>query len=314
MSYQAQYLVTGAAGFVGSHLTRALVHAGMPVRAIDALLTTKSWWRLDDLADSVERVTCDLLDSDRLDSVLSGADFVFHAAGVAEPENTYHRLAQSYHQNAAADVQFLEAALHCDVQKIVLSSTCAVYSQQPTLNDARDRLPASNLTGLAKRITEKTARYCASHFGLNVVALRYSEVYGESQSPDPWLAPIAAIASAAAQGVVPLVAGDSQVRRDFVHVDDVVRANLLAMAAATNSGTAFDIGCGYSVSLSEVVARLNPPVTAQRFRQARSHHPSPPQPELNTARIQLGYMPSVSLEEGLMRTAAWFRDRDDFIA
>lgn len=313
------YAVTGAAGFIGSHLTRALVRQGQSVRAIDALLTSSSWWRLRDIAGSVDLVTCDIQDPDQLGPILNGVDYVFHVAGVPEPVNVYSRLAQCHHANAAADIQFLETALHSDVRKVVLSSSCAVYSHHPGAEGQWDGPSPCSLNGLSKRIAEKAARFCASHFGLNVVALRYSEVYGEAQRPDPWLAPVAAIASAVARGVVPFIAGDPLAERDFVHVDDVVRANLVAMERSLRPGSALDIGSGESLSLHQIVHHVAqtgvpPSTSAPRYRQARNTATPSPLPNLRMAEIELGYASTIRPHDGIAGVAAWYRRNGEFSA
>jgi len=309
MPYRQKFLVTGGAGFIGSHIARELVRKGCDVTCIDSLIGSESWSRVDDIADQIQIVTADLIEFDVASRVLSEIDVVFHTAGIREPTNSYDRLARAIHPNIVGDILLLEAAMQCDVQKVILSSSCDIYGTglDSHVTESNPINPAS-IDGLSKQLTECIATFCSSHCNLNVISLRYTDVYGETQTADPWTAPVAALAQAHAEGTVPLLTIDADEPRDFVHVDDIVRANLLAMQSTLPSGSVLNIGSGFASTIRQLLQLTSSPEPrSTRFRMTRRSRHRSAIPSIAEATRLLGYTPEVALADGFARTLRWFQ-------
>ncbi|MBN1954930.1 MAG: SDR family oxidoreductase [Anaerolineae bacterium] len=254
------YLVTGGAGFIGSHLVQALVARGDNVRVLDNFTTGRrenlAWAGSQAAPEVMEGDVRDLADVQR---AVAGADYVLHQAAVVSVQQSLHDPLETHEVNATGTLNVLRAALEAGVQRVVLASSCAVYGDSTDL-PLRESTPLKPLSPYAasKIAAEGYCRAFSAAYGLPTVCLRYFNVYGPRQNPDgEYAAVIARFAQRMKGGQPPLIYGDGEQSRDFVHVGDAVRANLLASADKRAVGEVFNVASGQQVSLLALVELLN---------------------------------------------------------
>lgn len=308
-------LVTGGAGFIGSHVASRLVDAGHTVRVVDNLSTGDAR-NLAHLEGRVEFLAEDLTSPDTCRRAVQGVELVFHLAALPSVPRSMEDPWGSYHHNVTATIQLLLAARAAGVRRVVYSSSSSVYGDTPVLPKAEpvEPLPRSPYAA-AKLAGEQFVLAFARAGMIEGVALRYFNVFGPRQSPaSAYAAVIPAFLAAARDGRPATVHGDGGQTRDFTYVDNVVQANLLAAArpAELANGVVCNVGAGQRTSLLELLA-LARDVTGREI--VATHVPSRPGDvrdslaSLERARAVLGYEPSVGLREGLQRTWAWFEGR-----
>ena len=248
-------LVSGGAGFIGSHLARALIAQGRQVRVFDNF----SSGRRANLANlDVEIVAGDIRDGEQIQHVLKNVDVVFHQAAFISVPQSIEDPQGCFDVNIQGTLNLLEACRGTHVKKVVLASSCAVYGDSNHLPLSEDE-PLSPLSpyAVSKQANEIFARLYTNLYGLPVVALRYFNVYGPRQAPDsPYAAVIPIFIHHLLEGTKPVIYGDGSQRRDFVYVEDVVRANLLAMQVEEAAGKTINICTGHETSLLELVDEL----------------------------------------------------------
>jgi UDP-glucose 4-epimerase len=301
-------LVTGGAGFIGSHLVRLLVERSWSVRVLDNLSTGSR----DNLAGTTaELIEGDIRDPETVDQVARGADFVFHLAAMISVPESMAQPVECYRSNVLGSLHVLEAARRAGAGRVVLSSSCAVYGNAGhPVDEASETAPISPYAA-SKLAMEQAAKMMAVAFGLETVCLRYFNVYGPRQASDsPYAAAIPVFIQTMRSGRAPAIHGDGLQTRDFVFVDDVARANLLAAEANVEPGAIFNIGSGRSVTINEVVETL-------RTLLPGLPDPSygPPRPGdirlsaglIDRAGQALGYRPETALTDGLAATVEWAR-------
>lgn len=314
----ASFLVTGGCGFIGSNLVSALVKRGDTVRILDNL-STGSLANISPLLQKHSRqVTLfrgDILDGPLLDRALVGVDYVLHLA--ANPSVVWsmaHPL-ECERVNVAGTLQVLEAARRQGrIARVVLSTSCAAYGDLLPDAPKRESDPTAPLSPYA------AAKLCCEHFGsvysqvfsLPVVSLRYFNVFGPRQDPgSPYAAVIPNFVQSALLGRRPRVFGDGRQSRDFVYVDNVVAANLLACFAPAEqvAGQVVNIGCAVPVTLLDLLAELaaltGRPIEPE-FLPARPGEVRHSLADIAVAQKRLGYAPTVRFAEGLLRTLRWF--------
>ncbi|NOT28818.1 MAG: NAD-dependent epimerase/dehydratase family protein [Planctomycetes bacterium] len=314
------YVVTGGAGFIGSHLTRALARRGDQVRVVDDL----SSGQLENLAElqvgapgsgsTVELHRADVLDEGLLRAALRGARGVFHEAAQVSVPASIRDPVLSYRINVMGTLGVLEAARAEGVRKVVFAASSAAYGDDPTLPKVETMAP-SPLSPYAsgKLAGEALLSVWGRAYGLETVALRYFNVYGPGQSDSsPYSGVIALFARAVLGRRAPTIFGDGEQSRDFVFVGDVVQANLLAMERTLERGIVLNVGTGKRVTINELYARLallagfpEPPA----YAPARIGDVPHSLASIERARERLGFEPQVSLEAGLEQTLAWYRGR-----
>jgi UDP-glucose 4-epimerase len=302
-------LVTGGAGFIGSHLVDALLARGDDVVVVDNLATGKR----ANLSPAAAFVEGDAADPAALRPAIDGCDIVYHQAALGSVVRSVAKPLTSDVANVHGTLSVLEGARAAGVGRVVLASSSSVYGGAtivPTPESA-PLVPRSPYA-VTKLAGETYARVYWELHNLETVSLRYFNVFGPRQRPDSeYAAVVPRFLDAVLAGRAPRVDGDGSQSRDFTYVADVVRANLLAAAAPTDScaGRAFNIGCGIPVSLLDLVAALSaemgrpvePAFGPRRPGDVRHSHA-----DISAARRQLGYEPRVSFAEGLARTRAWF--------
>jgi UDP-glucose 4-epimerase len=305
-------LVTGGAGFIGSHVVDALVRRGDDVRVLDDLSTGSS----SNVAPGVELVEADVADFDGVAEAVKGAEVVFHLAA-------HRAVAQSVEQPLTTDtanvhgtLAVLKAASDAGVRRVVYSSSSSVYGgavvvPTPESEPARPRSPyaVTKLTG------ELYCRVFSELYGLETVVLRYFNVFGPRQRPDStYAAVIPLFVDALRRGVPATVHGDGRQSRAFVYVDDAVAANLAAASApaAAAQGQAYNVAGRKSVDLLELLQTIAGVLGVE----AKAEHVEP-RPgdirhsfaDLTLGERELGFSPAVDLEDGLRRTVEWFGAR-----
>lgn len=306
-----QALVTGGAGFIGSHLVRGLLARGYRVRVLDDFSTGRAE-NLRGLHGPLEIREGDLRDPQVVAEALRGVEVVFHQAAFVSVPASMEDPLTCHAVNTDGTAQLLELARQAGVAKVVLASSAAVYGDAEAF-PLREDLPYRPLSPYAasKAANEVYARLYTLAFGLPVVALRYFNVYGPRQRPDsPYAAAIPIFIRRMLDGQPPTVFGDGTQRRDFVFVGDVVRANLLAAESSAADGQVLNICTGVEVSLLDLLAVL---------RDLIPHAPepvfAPPRPgdiqrsvgDPTRAERLLGFRAQTPLPEGLAQVVAWMK-------
>lgn len=295
-------LVTGGAGFIGSHVAEALVAQGWEVAVLDNFATGLE----RNIPAAAELIRGDAGDDALLARAVRGCRTVFHLAAVSSVQDSVDRPLEVHGANLTATLSLLEAAAREGVGRFVFSSSAAVYGNTEG-RLAREDMKTNPLSHYA---VQKLAseHYCAVYHalhGLETVCLRYFNVYGPRQRADsPYSGVIAKFSDAACDGRPPLIFGDGGQTRDFVHVSDVVAANLAAatVPAAAVAGGVFNIGSGRSVSVAELAAAVRdifPASPAPEYGPERRGEVRFSQADITKAGKYLGYCPSVDFQRGL---------------
>ncbi|MEA2524570.1 MAG: hypothetical protein QOF73_1797 [Thermomicrobiales bacterium] len=300
------YLVTGGAGFIGSHLAARLVERGEAVRVFDNFSTGKME-NLAPLAFKAELVKGDLRDMAAVRKAMAGVEVVFHQAADPSVPRSMADPAACYEANVLGTVNVLQAAREAGVRRVVFASSCAVYGDAPGL-------PKTERMGIAALSPYASSKIAGEHlcqvftraFEVEAVALRYFNVFGPRQDPASAYAPvIPRFVKALLDGEPPVIYGDGEQTRDFVYVDDVVQANLLAAQSPDAPGKVFNIASGRSVSLNRLLGSLIGimGVPAQPiYLPARVGDVRHSAADVSAAAAALGFEILVPFELGLART------------
>lgn len=305
-------LVTGGAGFIGSHVAERLVQRGHRVRVVDNL-STGSEANLAHLRHDIEFVRGDLTNPETCRQVTRGVELVYHLAAMASVPRSMEDPAGCHEHNVNATVNLLLAARDAGARRLVFSSSSSVYGDTPTLPkvETAEPLPKSPYAA-AKLAAEQYVAAFARAGMLEGVALRYFNIFGPRQSPDSAYAAVIPVFMAAAQsGLAAPLYGDGGQTRDFTYVDNAVHANLLAGEGPAErvSGAVCNVGAGERIPLLGLLERIGEiagrPVTVEH-RPERPGDVRDSQASTVRARDILGYQATVSLEEGLARTWEWF--------
>jgi nucleoside-diphosphate-sugar epimerase len=302
----AKYLVTGAAGFIGSNIVEELVRRGEEVRAFDNLSTGKQA-NLRGVASSIEFVRGDITDAESVKGAVRGVDYVLHQAALPSVPRSVQDPLASHEANATGTLNVLLAARDEGVKRVVYASSSAVYGDSPTL-PKHEAMPTDPLSPYAvnKLAGEHYCKVFSLIYGLPTVALRYFNVFGPRQDPtSQYAAVIPAFIVAMLEGRRPIIYGDGQQSRDFTYVSNVVSANLLACQRDEAVGSAMNIACGDRITLLELVAQLN---SLLGTNIEPVHEPARPgdvkhsMADITQAEKKLGYKTIVDFSAGLSKT------------
>jgi UDP-glucose 4-epimerase len=309
--FMAKCLVTGGAGFIGSHLVEALVEQGHAVRVLDNF-STGSRENLTAVRPRIELIEADLTDLDAVRAAVRGMEVVFHQGALASVPRSVADPLATHQVCATGTLHVLMAAREAGARRVVYAASSSAYGASTRLpkRETDPTLPLSPYA-VAKLAGEQ---YCAAFsevYGLETVRLRYFNVFGPRQSPDsPYAAVIPLFLQAMLAGRSPVIHGDGLQSRDFTFVADVVQANLLAAEAPGVRGKVYNIACGNRTSLLELVAKINELLgTAIRpvHDSARPGDVRHSQADITQARNDLGYSPRTDMVHGLRRCLEYLR-------
>jgi UDP-glucose 4-epimerase len=303
-------LVTGGAGFIGSHLVEALLASGRRVRVLDDLSAGRREFLPARHAD-LELLVGDLRDPAMVQRAVAGSEVIFHQGALRSVPRSVEDPFGYHDVNATGTMRLLLAAREAGVRRLVFASSSSVYGDQPVLPLHEELRPQPIAPyGASKLIGE---HYCASfsrHYGLETVALRYFNVFGPRQDPtSEYAAVVARFILAAGRGEPLEIHGDGKQTRDFTYVSDVVQANLVAAQAPGVAGEVFNIACGERrsvVDIADMLESILGRALARRHTPARAGDVRDTLADISRARARLGYAPAVGFAEGLRRTVSAF--------
>ena len=306
----ASYLVTGGAGFIGSHLAEELLRRGHAVRIADNLVTGKRS-NLVHLGRA-EFLEGDLADLAFAERAVKGADYVLHQAAIPSVPRSVENPIASHRANVDASLNVLSAAHKAGVKRVVYAGSSSVYGDTPTL-PKRETMPPSPLSpyALQKLVAEQYCQMFTQLYGLETVSIRYFNVFGPRQDPSsPYSGVISLFSTALLENRQPMIYGDGEQTRDFTYVANVVDGVLRACEARGVAGEAINVATGTRISLNRLLGVMTgilgthaqPVYKAWRPGDVRDS-----QADISKAETLLGYRPLVSLEEGLRRTLEWCR-------
>jgi UDP-glucose 4-epimerase len=309
------YLVTGGAGFIGSHIAAALIERGERVRIFDNFSSGKVS-NLESLGFSVEVMKGDLADLAAVRKAMSGVRIVFHQGADPSVNRSMEDPSGSYRANVLGTVNVLQAAKEAGARRVVFASSCAVYGDSPVLPKLEAMTPEPLSPYAASKLAgEELCTLFAGNMDLEAVALRYFNVFGPRQDPSSAYAPvIPKFIAALRDGGQPTIFGDGEQTRDFVYVEDVVRANLLAAETPGASGAIVNVASGRSISLNRLAAligELMNRTVSPDYLPARSGDIRDSSADVRLAKDVLGFERGVSFEDGLARTVASMTDAFD---
>ncbi|MDP8909086.1 MAG: SDR family oxidoreductase [Chloroflexota bacterium] len=301
-----QLLVTGGGGFIGSHLVQRLVQDGHRVRVVDNF-TTGHRRNLQPVLDDIELVEGDLQSYERAHAAVRGCEVVLHQAAMPSVPRSIQDPLTSNASNVIGTLNVLLAARDSGVSRVVYASSSSVYGATPGLpkDESLPALPISPYA-VAKLASEGYCRSFTEVYGLETVALRYFNVFGPRQDPlSQYSAVIPNFITAALHGESPVIFGDGEQSRDFTYVDNVVEANVLAMAAPDVAGRVYNIALGDRISLNELVASIGEVLGRSleaRHEAARPGDVRHSMADTTRAREELGFRVVVDFKDGLGRT------------
>jgi nucleoside-diphosphate-sugar epimerase len=306
----ASYLVTGGAGFIGSHLAEELARRGERVRVADSFITGKR----DNLKQipGVELIEGDLADLTVAQRAVAGVDYVLHQAAIPSVPRSVQDPITSNRANIDASLNVLVAARDAGVRRVVYAGSSSAYGDTPTLPkvETMGTAPLSPYA-LQKLVAEQYCQMFTRLYGLETVTIRYFNVFGPRQDPSsPYSGVISLFIRALVEGRQPTIYGDGEQTRDFTYVANVVDGVLRACTAPDASGEVINVATGGRISLNqlfETLKRLTGADVNPLYAEPRAGDVRDSQADIAKARRLLGYQPLVALDEGLEHTVAWFR-------
>lgn len=305
-------LVTGAAGFIGSHLTTRLVEQGKEVIALDNL-STGTIKNLEHIQDHYRFALGDVADQSLLENLLQGVDVVFHHAAIASVPRSINFPLESHQACATSTVTLLNACQKTGVRRVVYAGSSSAYGNNENPSLSETALPSVHSPYAAAKLAGEL--YCqafANCYELEVVRLRYFNIFGPRQDPNsPYSAVIPIFVSLLLQGKQPTIFGDGSQTRDFTFVDNVVRANLLAATTPGISGNVYNVATGKSMSVLQMLGSIceilgvpcNPSFAKPRLGDVL-HSGA----DISAITSELGFSEQISFEDGLEQTVNYYRE------
>jgi len=304
----ANFLVTGGAGFIGSHLAAELVARGHTVRVLDSLITGL----IENVPVGSEFVEGDLCDPTTAAAAVRGCDVVLHQAAIPSVPRSISDPRPSHEANIDATFNVLLAARDAGVRRVVYAASSSAYGDTLVLPKIED-VPANPRSpyALQKHVGETYCQLFTTMYGLETVSIRYFNVFGPRQLPSsPYSGVLSLFIKAALAGAAPTIYGDGEQTRDFTFIDNVVDGVLKAIDAPDAVGEVINVACGGRVSLNEAWATLGQilgPLPAPTYGPPRAGDVRDSQADITKAERLLGYRPHVSFDEGLRQTVEWAR-------
>ncbi len=307
----ANTLVTGGAGFIGSHIATKLVELGHRVRVFDDLSSGKTS-NIAHLGDRVELVQADMRDAQACLDACDGIEFVFHEAALPSVPKSIDEPLASHDVNINGTFNFLMAARQQKVRRFIYAGSSSAYGDSE-FSPKHEGLPTCPLSPYA--VQKLTGEHYASAFyhswGLQTLTIRYFNVFGPRQDPhSAYAAAIPAFVSSILKGEAPTVFGDGEQTRDFTHIDNVVHGNMLAMNAAKTCGEVVNVACGDKITINQVIDEINRMLGTRvqpnhvAIRTGDILHSSA---DISLAKQLLGYTPLLSFGAGLERTIDYYK-------
>lgn len=306
-----RYLVTGGAGFIGSHVVTELVRRGHSVAVLDDLSAGKEA-NLAAVASKVELIRGSIADLDTCHKAAKGADYVVHlAARTSVPKSVADPL-ETNRVNIDGMLNVLVAARDARAKRLVFAASSSAYGESPSLPKVETMNPAPlSPYGVSKLAGEAYAQAFGHSYGLENVSLRYFNVFGPRQDPNsPYSGVLSRFCLALLRGEQPVVYGDGEQTRDFTYVLNVVDATLRAAEAPGASGLVCNVGTGGRFSLNttlQLLGKISGKPSAARYDPPRTGDIRDSQADITLAKKALGYVPSVGFEEGLRLTWKWYK-------
>jgi len=304
-------LVTGGAGFIGSHLACALVERGFKVKVLDDFSTgrTENLKCVEGTAEMINGSVADLL---LVKKSMKGVDCVLHEAAIASVPRSIERPAESAMANIIGTLNVLIAARDARVKRVVYASSSSVYGDTPTLPKTEDMPPnPQSPYALTKYAGERYTQLFHSIYGLETLALRYFNVFGPRQDPNSqYAAVVPRFITSALSGKKQTIYGDGEQTRDFGYIKDVVEANMLAMNAKKGFGEVFNIAGGKRTSINELrsmICELAGKDVEAVYEPARKGDVKHSLADIGKAQRTLGFNPKYSVRDGLKETVEWYR-------
>ncbi len=309
----ASYLVTGGAGFIGSHLAEALVRRGDTVRVLDNL-STGFRHNLDSVKDDVQLIEGDIQDASVVAQAVQGVDCVFHQAALASVPRSVERPLDTNAACVTGTLTILDQARRAGVRRVVYAASSSAYGDQPFSSKREVDLPSPlSPYAVAKLAGEYYCQAFYQTYGLETVAIRYFNVFGPRQDPkSPYSAVIPLFITALLAGEPPVIFGDGQQSRDFTYIANVVHGNLLAAESTEAVGRTVNVANGRSTSLLSLIDQLNMLLgtrVAPVFQPPRPGDVKHSLADITLAQQLLGYEPPIPFEEGLAKSIEYYRGR-----
>lgn len=311
-SLATNFLVTGGAGFIGSNIVSRLLSEGHNVRILDNF-STGNRKNIEEFIDEVEVVEADIRDLNVVREAMKGVDYCLHHAALSSVERSIQEPVLTTEVNIRGTLNVLIAARDAGVKKVIFSSSSSIYgggeNREPI---SEDSLPNPLSPYAATKLTgEHYSRVFSRFYGMDIIILRYFNVFGPRQDPDSeYAAVIPRFIKAALRNEAPVIYGDGMQSRDFTYVDNVVEANILAIYAQGNTGESFNIATSHSATVNElwnVVSRQTGSKVKPCFASPRRGEVRYSLADISKARRRLGYNIKVDFEEGIARTIEYFR-------
>jgi UDP-glucose 4-epimerase len=303
-------LVTGGAGFIGSHLVERLLELGHSVRVLDNFSTGRRE-NIAAFAGSIELSEADVRDPSAVRAAVQGIEVVFHQAAMASVQRSVDDPIASNEVNVLGTLNVLTAARGAGVRRVVYASSSSIYGNAAGLPKREDMAPAPESPyAVGKLAGEHYCRVFSALYGLPCIPLRYFNVFGPRQDPNSQYAAVVPIfVTALLRGTSPVVYGDGGQSRDFTYVSNVVDANILASSSERGIGEVMNIACGATVTVDELFRRLKELTGSSvhaRYAEARAGDVKHSYADVSKAGDLLGFVPRVSFEEGLSLTVEWY--------
>jgi nucleoside-diphosphate-sugar epimerase len=308
----ANFLVTGAAGFIGSSLTRSLLDGGNSVRGFDNLSTGKME-NLEDVLDRIDLRQADLCDISAVRDACKGIDFILHEAALPSVPRSVADPISAHESNITGTLNLLVAARDAGVKRIVFAGSSSAYGDQPTLPKHEGMMPNPISPYAASKVACEMYLQCFYRcYGLETVTIRYFNVFGPRQDANSqYSGVLAKFITMMLNGERPTIFGDGEQSRDFTYIDNVIKGNMLACFAPAEkvSGKVFNVATASTITLNQTYALLQKLIGTKGepiYLPERAGDIKHSYSDITLARSAFGYEPVVDFEEGLRRTIAWY--------